>query len=178
MKKNIRPTRTPTPIGKKLGLFLLTGLILAVLALAAVALLRILGLIPGPTRRWQVFQILAALVPAALAAGLSLLSIDNFTYTVFNFGIVTSQGGLRAGYAVLAAVLLILWYRQMLIRANRQTPAPVKAQAALSHSRRARFSAIPIGLAAGVALAVFSLLLGLVRIFTSTAVAGSGAAAA
>ncbi len=165
-------------LGKKLELFLLTGLILAALALAPVALLRILGLIPGPTRRGQVFQILAALVPAALAAGLSLLLIDNFTYTVFNIGIVTSQGALRAGYAVLAAALLILWYRQMLMSANRQTPAPATAQTAFASSRRARLSAIPLGLAAGLALAVMSIVLGLVRIFTSTAVAGSETAAA
>ncbi|MBN2083675.1 MAG: sulfatase-like hydrolase/transferase [Anaerolineales bacterium] len=163
--------------GKKLELFLLTGLILAALALAAFALLRVLGLIPGPTMRGQAFPILAGLIPALLAAALSLLLIDNFTYTVFQFGIVTSQGALRAGYAVLSAVLLILWYRQVLIRANRHTAAPGKTQAA-ARSRRVRFSAIPIGLAAGLALAALSIVIGLVRLFTSTAVAGSETAAA
>jgi hypothetical protein len=43
-------------IGKKMELFLLTGLIIAALALASAALLRILGLIPGPTKRGQVFR--------------------------------------------------------------------------------------------------------------------------
>jgi hypothetical protein len=38
------------------------------------------------------------LIPALLAAALSLLLIDNFSYTVFQFGIVSSQGTLRAGY--------------------------------------------------------------------------------
>ncbi|MGB7540062.1 MAG: sulfatase-like hydrolase/transferase, partial [Anaerolineales bacterium] len=164
--------------GKKLELFLLTGLILSALALAPAALLRILGLLPGPTGRGQVFQLLAALIPALLAAGMSLLLIDNFSYTVFRFGIVTSQGALRAGYAVLAVVLLILWYRQVLINANQ--PAPVRAEPRTA-GRRARLprpSAASIGTGAGLTLAALSIVIGLVRIFTSTAVAGESAAAA
>ena len=166
------------PFGKKLELFLLTGLIIAALGLAPVALLRILGLIPGPTRRWQVFQILAALVPALVLAAMSLLLIDNFTYTVFNFGIVTSQGALRAGYAVLAAILWILWFRQMLISANIRTPVHAKPQPAAFRLRRPELSAANFGLGIGAALAVLSFAVGLIRLFTSSEIAGEKAAAA
>jgi hypothetical protein len=164
--------------GKKLELFLLTGLILAALALAPFALLRILGLIPGPTRRWQVFQILAALIPAIPAAAISLLLIDNFTYTVFKFGIVTSQDALRAGYAVLSVFLLILWYRQVLINANVPAPVPAGPATAGARLRRTRFSAGSFGMGVGLLLAAFSIVLGLTRLFTSTAVAGSETASA
>jgi hypothetical protein len=165
-------------LGKKMELFLLTGLIVAVFGLTPVLVLRVLGLIPGPTKRFQVFQLLAGIIPALLAAAMSLLLIDNFTYTVFRFGIVTSQGALRAGYAVLAVILLLLWYRQALTRA--MVPAPVlsKPKAAGPRSRRPGVSAAALGWSAGVALTALSIVIGLVRIFTSTAVAGETAAAA
>jgi hypothetical protein len=166
------------PLGKKLEVFLLTGLILAALALAPVTVLRILGLIPGPTRRGQVFQLLAALIPALIAAALCLLLIDNFTYTVFNFGIVISQGALRAGYAVLSVVLLILWYRQVLIHANIQAPLRTRPEASAYRSRRPGFSAAPIGLGVGLALAALSIVIGLIRLVSSPKLAGESAAAA
>ena len=130
---------------------------------------------PDPAR--QVFPILAALVPALLLAAMSLLLIDNFTYTVFHFGIVTSQGALRAGYAVLAVVLLILWYRQVLLNANVRAPVRARPQAA-ARPRRPEFSAANVGLGAGLALAGLSIVLGLVRLFTSTEFAGDKTAAA
>ncbi len=164
------------PLLKKLEVFLLTGLILAALALAVYALPRVLGLIPGPTRRWQVFPILAALVPALLLAAMSLLLVDNFTYTVFNFGIVTSQGALRAGYAVLAIILFLLWFRQVLLNAN--VRAPVRARPQAAALRRPEFSAANFGLGAGLALAGLSIILGLARLFTSTEFAGEKTAAA
>jgi hypothetical protein len=110
------------PLGRKLEIFLLTGLMLAAAALALLIPLRLLGEIPGPTKRGRFFQWIACLVPASIAAALSLLLIDNFTYTVFQFGIVTSRGAIRAGYAVLVVALLLLWYRWMLINAKSAAP--------------------------------------------------------
>ena len=102
------------PFGKKLEVFLLTGFVLAVLVLAPLAVLRILGWIPGPSKRWQVFLFVGAAFPALLAAALSLLLIDNFTYTIFRFGIVTSGGLVRGACAALAVFLLAVWYRKVL----------------------------------------------------------------
>jgi hypothetical protein len=107
------------PLAKKIELLLLAGLLILLPALAVVLALRILGWIPGPTKTFCVFLWIGALIPAVFTAAISLLLIDNFTYTLWNFGIVTSQGALRAGYAILAAVLLGLWYRQMILNIRR-----------------------------------------------------------
>src|SRR5512143_3600052 len=55
---------------------------------------------------------LAAIVPAIVLALLALILLDNFTYTLFKVGIVTSTGVWRAAYAVgflVAAGLLWRW---------------------------------------------------------------------
>ena len=55
---------------------------------------------------------LAAGVPALVLSLLALILLDNFTYTLFKIGIVTSTGAWRAVYAVgLAAALVLLWRR-------------------------------------------------------------------
>jgi len=55
----------------------------------------------------------AAAVPALILAGLLLLMLDNFTYTVLHFGIVTSERALRGVYALLFLAMLYLSYRQV-----------------------------------------------------------------
>lgn len=102
------------PLGKKLEIFLLTGLALTALAVLPLSALRVLGWIPGPTKRWQVFTILGAAVPALILAALSLLLIDNFTYTLIKIGIVTSVGLWRGAYGLLALIMLALWTRALL----------------------------------------------------------------
>jgi arylsulfatase A-like enzyme len=166
------------PLGKKLEVFLLTGLVLAALALAPFLVLRILGWIPGPTRRWQVFQLIAALIPALLLGAMSLLLIDNFTYTVFHFGIVTSQGALRAGYAALAAALVLLWYWRLLAGAKAKPGAPAPAAPAAARPIPRRRPGWPVGLTLGLILAGASLAVGSFRVAASTAVAGDSTAAA
>jgi arylsulfatase A-like enzyme len=136
------------PITKKLEVFFLTGLVLAAPALSLFFVLRLLGLLPGPARRRQAFELLAGGIPALLAAALSLLLIDNFTYTVFNFGIVTSAGALRAGYAVLAVALLALWYRHVLRRAAAGPRRKKRAGASIS----LRLGAALIGVSSAVVL--------------------------
>jgi phosphoglycerol transferase MdoB-like AlkP superfamily enzyme len=154
------------PFGKKLEVFLLTGLVLAVFALVPFAAFRLLGLIPGPTRNWRIFQLLAALIPALLVAALSLLLIDNFTYTLFHFGIVNSQGAVRAGYAVLVVVLIVVWYRQVLKNASSKPPAEISSgQRRLFRLWNPAFELVAL-------LVAVSLLIGLIRIFNSAGLAG------
>ena len=98
------------PFGKKLEVFLLTGLVPVLLALACLVILRLLGLIPGPTRKFQVFQVIGAALPAFFAAALSLLLLENFTYTIFKFGIITSRGYARGVYGLLMVALGGAWY--------------------------------------------------------------------
>lgn len=99
------------PLGQKLEILLLTGLVVAILGLAVTAVFGLLGLVPGPQKRRQVFLYAGLLVPALIAAALSLLLIDNFTYTVFHFGIVSAHAAWRGAYALLALLLLAACYR-------------------------------------------------------------------
>ncbi len=97
----------------KLELWLLVGLAFALIVLPLLVFLRLMGFIPGFLKRRAVFLRLGSAIPALIAAVLSLILIDNFTNTIFQFGIVTSRGGIRAGYALLTLVLLALWYREV-----------------------------------------------------------------
>jgi hypothetical protein len=158
------------PLEKKLELLFLTGLLVSVPVLAAQSVLRVLGWIPGPTKRWGVFQLLGALIPAVLAAAITLLLIDNFTYTIWNFGIVTSQGALRAGYAVLSVALLALWYRQTVLNIRR--PAPDAS------GQRARFTLWQKTLAAIVVILMIGMAgMGIFRFATRSAATGGNTAA-
>ena len=62
-------------------------------------------------RRLRIF--LRNLFPAFILASLSLLLIDNFTYTLFGFGISTSETISRAIYLVVFICLLVLWQVQV-----------------------------------------------------------------
>jgi hypothetical protein len=158
-------------LASKLELFLLTGLVLAAFVLPCLAVLRLLGWIPGPWKKWRVFLFLGALLPALLAAAASLLLIDNFTYTLFKFGIVTSQGIVRGVYAVLAVVLLAVWYRQVLL--NLKT-LPRAAGVKTARSRPTRWRNVPFGLA--LALIAVSLPVGFIRVATAAGPAKGGGA--
>jgi hypothetical protein len=59
------------------------------------------------SRTSKKLALMNAILPAFLFAVLALTLIDNFTYTIFKFGIVTSQGILRAAYALLFSIFLI-----------------------------------------------------------------------
>lgn len=50
--------------------------------------------------RFKILLWAAAALPAVILAALSLLLFDNFTYTVFKFGIVNSQGIWRGAYGL------------------------------------------------------------------------------
>ncbi|MBK7456589.1 MAG: hypothetical protein IPJ46_23565 [Anaerolineales bacterium] len=58
---------------------------------------------------------LAASVPSALMAILALILLDNFTYTVFKFGIVSLPDYLRGAYA-LGFVFLIFYFARRSLR--------------------------------------------------------------
>lgn len=100
--------------GYKLEILLLAGFVLVELTIPLLVILRILGLIPGPTQKRQVFPIIGAALPAFFYAITCLLLIDNLTYTLFKFGIVTSKGVFRGGYAILLIIMIAVWYRQVI----------------------------------------------------------------
>jgi hypothetical protein len=86
---------------QKLTIFFLSAFVLTIplLVLAGLTLLLF---------KWFKVSWVPAIVPALLFTFLSLILFDNFTYTVFEFGVVTSQGAWRVVYA--AAVIAVFIY--------------------------------------------------------------------
>ena len=68
-------------------------------------------------RLWKnLFLLLAGVVPAFLQAALALLLVDNFTYTLFKVGIVSSYGVFRTLYLVLFVFFFVVslrWIRNL-----------------------------------------------------------------
>lgn len=56
--------------------------------------------------RWNLWKRLGVLLPAGILSGLTLLLVDNFTYTLFHFGVSTSAGWSRVLY--LLGFLIVL----------------------------------------------------------------------
>ena len=62
----------------------------------------------------SILSAIAILIPTILLALTLLLLVDNFTYTVFHFGIISTRGVLRALYAVLLILLTLYLYPRMI----------------------------------------------------------------
>ena len=69
--------------------------------LSLVPLLLLAAWIKNPTVK-KALQALALLVPSLILTATLLLLVDNFTYTLFQFGIVSAVGVWRAAYAALS----------------------------------------------------------------------------
>lgn len=78
--------------GTKLSILLLTPLLPFIAAIACLATLATLALINQAPFQNDFLLMVARLIPATILASLLLLLIDNFTYTVLNFGIISSEG--------------------------------------------------------------------------------------
>ncbi|MGB7094543.1 MAG: sulfatase, partial [Anaerolineales bacterium] len=50
---------------------------------------------------------IATLVPTFILTAISLLLVDNFTYTIFNFGIVSTSGVVRYAYGVVFLIIFV-----------------------------------------------------------------------
>lgn len=74
--------------------------------LALVPFLLLAAWIKNPTVK-KALQALALLVPSLMLTATLLLLVDNFTYTLFQFGIVSSVGVWRAAYAALSLLALV-----------------------------------------------------------------------
>lgn len=103
---------TSTNLWIKLSLFLFSGLVLAMAFDAVVAALFFFYLII-PIPKIQSFLLFAGrLVLSFILACLSLLLIDNFTYTLFNIGIINSAGVVRLAYGILfLALIAVMAYK-------------------------------------------------------------------
>jgi hypothetical protein len=92
---------------QKTMVFFVSGFVFTVVAFLLEGLtITIFKFLKSP--RWVI-----AIVPALIFTFLSLILLDNFTYTVFKFGIVTSEGVWRGMYAVGFLVVFILFLKKI-----------------------------------------------------------------
>ncbi len=124
----------------KVQTFLISGLALALFSLVFFIAFIIIDFLAMLNRPARFTLYLGAITPALILSSLALLLIDNFTYTVFKFGISTSTGIWRAGYAGLFIVLLgLISYRVLKILGQPGNPT------ASGRSTR-RWLILPLGL--------------------------------
>ncbi|MBI5294831.1 MAG: sulfatase-like hydrolase/transferase [Chloroflexi bacterium] len=90
----------------KLEIMFAAGGFLVCAGIAPIALLGLIDLVVLKSEKRGTLLYAALLVPAAIVSSLLLLLVDNFTYTVFKFGIVDSTGLWRGLYAL---GFLALW---------------------------------------------------------------------
>jgi hypothetical protein len=99
---------------QQLQVFLIISALLAFLCFLCLLPLVILGLIPPVKRYTHMLMKLGAWLPAVICAVLILLMVDNFTYTLFKFGIVSTDGWSRGLYGLGFILLIFLCYRRTL----------------------------------------------------------------
>ena len=92
---------------EKLELFFLSSFTLAILCLALIMILAGLDYISSFIRSTTLLIFLGTLIPSIILAAISLLLVDNFTYTIFRFGIVSSVGIWRYAYGLGFLILFI-----------------------------------------------------------------------
>lgn len=103
---------TILPISKKLLIFLYTSSLLSLITTAPIIVLFLIDKI-SKEKISGVLKAIGLFVPSVVLASLSLLLIDNFTYTIFRFGIVTSKGFVRGIYAFFYLSLLFIFFYQL-----------------------------------------------------------------
>jgi hypothetical protein len=91
---------------KRVEVFFVSGLALALLAIFLLAVISLIYVLLSNIFHNIKINFLFFVPVAILIACVSLIAIDNFTYTVFKFGIVTTTGYLRIIYAVVFVAIL------------------------------------------------------------------------
>jgi hypothetical protein len=112
----------------QIGIFLLSAFGLTILALLPILLLGIMARLIRQESVSRFLIAIAVFIPALTISTLVLLLIDNFTYTVFQFGIVSTERLSRAAYGLLFLVVgVFAYYRiSLYIRARKGKKYPVK----------------------------------------------------
>jgi hypothetical protein len=91
-----------------------TGFLLAIPTLLACVVFWGLDSLLVLVRKNEFFLYIASLLPAGIHACLALLVVDNFTYTLFKIGVVSTQGVWRSIYGSLFILVLVILYRYIL----------------------------------------------------------------
>lgn len=99
---------------EQLQIFLTASALLAGLGFLGLLPLVLLSLLPPLHRFTGLLIKIGALLPAVIFATLILIMADNFTYTVFKWGIVSTSGLSRALYGAAYLAAIVLCYRRIL----------------------------------------------------------------
>ena len=99
---------------EKLEVFFLSSLVFAVLTMVVLVVFVLLDLLALAAHRSRLTSYLGLIIPDVILTALVLLLIDNFTYTLFKFGISTSTGIWRGVYGLLFISILIYFYTRLL----------------------------------------------------------------
>ncbi len=101
---------------RKLDVLFTTNFILFLLWIPIYVLLLGLSYLPGLSKKWTIFLYAAGLIPAGMLSITTLLLVDNFTYTVFQFGVVSTDGFSRLLYSLFAIIVFLWWFRWVILR--------------------------------------------------------------
>jgi arylsulfatase A-like enzyme len=137
------------PFGQKLAVFLLSGLVIVGACLPVLIVLFAISLVPFWSRYWKVFLWAGGLLPASFLAAAILILVDNFTYTIFKFGILTVQGVQRGIYGflfVLVWLACLRWVVRTLTRQTREKGLTSSAKAQFSFSAAILLLSIVLGI--------------------------------
>lgn len=98
-------------VGDKMLSLAITPLFPLLPGIAAIALVGVLSSFIKPRTGEGLFFTLACLIPAGVISATIFLLIDNFTYTLFRFGVISSESPWRLGYAALLILLMTVFTR-------------------------------------------------------------------
>jgi hypothetical protein len=109
-------------------IFLLSSLVWAILPLLLISILWLVAWVIRRDSGTQILVAIAILIPSLMLSSLILHLVDNFTYTVFQFGIVLTERLLRAVYGFLFLLLCgFVYYRiSLYVRTRNRKKYPVK----------------------------------------------------
>jgi len=98
---------------EKLRVMIFTSSVVAGISFFALAVLFFVSFLTHSKNAKIFFMAVGTLLPTAIISSLCLLIIDNFTYTVFTFGIATTISKLRVIYTILFIALFVYAYYEI-----------------------------------------------------------------
>ncbi|HEX9012912.1 MAG TPA: sulfatase-like hydrolase/transferase [Anaerolineaceae bacterium] len=111
------------PLGARLEILFVSGLVPVLISLPLLAVLCALSFVPWWSPYWKTILLTGGVLPAFFLAAAALMLVDNFTYTVFKFGIISTQGFERGLYGLVFLLILIgslRWVIRILARQDRK----------------------------------------------------------
>ena len=97
----------------KIEILMFVGSLSAILSVLPLGFLLLLVRIPFVKKAEKLFYFIAIAVSAGIPSALVLILFDNFTYTIFHFGIVSTERIARGIYGIGFVILFVLLYRNV-----------------------------------------------------------------